>query len=244
MRFALTSEHVAFFHEHRYVEFEQIISREEADLLAVASQEALHTKLRTFFLSGKTPQCADVFRAGRDLWRENKVIKQVVLRSQLASVAAELAKEPSLRLAFDQSLLSAPSSHDTLLPCFARPLSLSEGSCIQGLAGALLLQLSDPYPEPPSLPPPSLDDEPAPLALFPQKKGSGIFFSPLAPLSLGHFTDRSRGDMHQLLIVYGIDKSLYKREKLDPHIHHLKRFGYQFGDCLKKDTHPIFKRAF
>lgn len=220
-----------------------MISREEADLLAVATKDALQAKTRAAFLSGKPPQFSDFFRAGRDLWRENKAIKKVVLRSKLASVAAELAKKPSLRLAFDQTLLSAPAFNLNSLPCLTRPLSLTESSCIQGIVGALLLQLSDPYSTPPALPD-SLDDEPAPLALFPQKKGSGIFFSPSAPLSLEHFTAVNQEEIHQLLIVYSVDKSLYKREELDPHIHNLKRLGYQFGDRLKKETHPLFTRFF
>ena len=87
MRFSLTADHKEFFVKNRYIEFEGLLTADEAAPLQANLSE------------------------GRDLWRHSPGIKKIVHKRQLASVAAQLSDRKQLRLAFDQAgSLSSPLS--------------------------------------------------------------------------------------------------------------------------------------
>ncbi|MEM7175124.1 MAG: hypothetical protein AAF443_04245 [Chlamydiota bacterium] len=239
MHFALASEHLDFFHAHQYVEFDSLITESEATALAEATKQITTTRLHHAHQSLPQASLEALFLAGRDHWREHQAIKKIVLRPQLANIAAQLSKQNNLRIAYDQVLLTAlPTAAvpgESHYPSLFSPTTLDASSCIQGIAAALILQLS---PVDSSL---MIADELAPFTLLPQNKGNGLFFKPTLPFSLAYLR-AAHQPIHQLLIVYGSKKSMYKREDRDPHTHKLKKFGYTFGDRLTQATHPILTR--
>ena len=240
MHFALVPEYLEFFHTHQYIEFDSLITESEATILAKATRQVITTRLRHADQSLSHADLADLFLAGRDSWRESQEIKKIVLRSRLAEIASELSKQQSLCIAYDQVLFGAPfpttAKRKNLYPSLFSPATLNASSCIQGIAAALILQLS-----PVESPPITADDSSNALIPLPQNKGSGIFFEPTLPLSFAHLRAEKQ-QTHQLLIVYSSKKSIYKREEQDPHTHTLKKFGYTFGDRLTQTTHPILTR--
>jgi hypothetical protein len=230
----LIPEHLEFFHLHHYITFEEMLTEDEADCLAGAGREVIREKLRRFPSIPSLPDAADYFLAGRDAWRESPAIKKTVLNSRFAEIASELSRQSRLRIAYDQVLLTSPFPLDSkknekrrFNPCVFSPLMLTETNCIQGIVCALILQLS------------SIDHSLEPFTPLLQKKGDGIFFRASFPFSLAYLLEERAKAIHQLLIVYSAEKSIYKWEENDPHIYALKAFGYEFGDHLKQTTHPI-----
>ncbi|MBS0622691.1 MAG: hypothetical protein JSR80_07020 [Verrucomicrobia bacterium] len=65
----------------------------------------------------------------RDGWRTFDAVRKIACSRPLGEIAAELLRVPTLRLAFTERLEELPST------------SLQERSCIQGLLGALLINL-------------------------------------------------------------------------------------------------------
>ena len=82
----------------------------------------------------------EIYQAGYDLWRDNEEIKKITQKQAFAAVASELFQALPLRYAFDQyfSMIqcTAGSPYDV-------PLSLQEISCLNPLAGGLILPLED-----------------------------------------------------------------------------------------------------
>lgn len=235
MHFALASEHLDFFHAQQSIEFDSLITASEATALAEATKQMIAKRLKKPASSLGQASFDALFLAGRDHWRESQIVKKIVFRPQLANIAAELSHQQSLRIAYDQVLLTAVPSQSRY-PALLSPATLDTSSCIQGIAAALILQLSSVDF---SLMPPN---ELGPATFIPQAKGSGIFFTPTLPFSLAYL-NAAHQPIHQLLIVYSYKKSVYKREDQDPHTHHLKKLGYAFGDRLTQATHPILTRT-
>jgi hypothetical protein len=229
MHFALARQHLDFFHQHHYIEFEDLLSLAETQTLnqeLIKILEICHhitpdnltkTDLKSLYLSGY------------DMWRCSSTIKKFILRPQFAEIASNLTKVRPLRIAFDQFFSSCDASD----PLFKKPITLHEMSCIQGIVCGCLLQLSSSKQ--------NSSETSEGFIPIPKKAGSGIFFSPDLPLSFDYLIHTS--NMQQLLIVYAEDKSLYTYLETDPHTHTLKKLGYVFGDRLKNATHPILFRG-
>jgi hypothetical protein len=124
MRFATSSEHREFFNKHRYIEFSDLLSEEEAATLKTHAQALLLKRAER----KQTPD--------RDLWRDDPFIKKTLFHPRFSEIAATLLKKPILRLAYDQ-YFAAPSS---LLPKTAA--TLQHISAFQSIAGGLILQLA------------------------------------------------------------------------------------------------------
>ncbi len=221
MKFALASEHRDFFAKNAFIEFEELLSQDEVESLRQHIDEVLakRLKIKKSDLDRKSAQ--ELFLAGRDLWRDDPAIKKQVAAPRLAEIASVLFKKKNLRLGYDQSWRTGPITGPPFLENFA----LQQISCLQTIAGGLILQLS-PSP-PPSFP-------------FSHPAGSGIFIKPHFPLPFPSLFQIPR--LHLLLIVYCGEKTLYVSEKNDPHTHALKKQGYVFGDLLRNDRHPLLCR--
>ncbi len=89
-------------------------------------------------------------------------------------------------------------------------IPFDEGCCIQGFVCGVLIQLEGP------------------------KAGNAIYFSPqyvpVLPEGYG-------GKM--FIVGYAQQVSLYVHHDKDPHLHDLKRLGYNFGDRLNDKLHPL-----
>jgi len=214
MHFAINKHHLRFFYMNHYIEFEGLLTWEDAQALRSELVAIMQEKTLTY-----------------DMWRHNAAVKRFILSPRLAEIASNLMKVFPLRIAFDL-LLSSPGSLEISTE---KPLPLCEMSCIQGVVCGCILQLS---------PPPQdqnifrYDETFIPI---PSQVGNGIFFAPTIPISLNHWTHLDHNP--QLLIAYAKNRSLYTYSKSDTNTHSLKNLGYVFGDHLKSSTHPILFRG-
>lgn len=158
-----------------------------------------------------------------DLWRQEPAIKKALFKPAFNKIVAELFRVPVLRMGFD---LLVDTTQGTP-PCTAR-ISFQEMSCVQPLAGALLVLLTPP-------------DAPSSEILLPSKVGSGIFFQPSQIIDWPRLMKLS--SLRCLIIGYAPKIALYRLEPRNLYTHEWKKMGYAFGDRLTDSTHPILYRA-
>jgi hypothetical protein len=215
MRFKITGEHRKVLEKQKYIEFEDLFSEEQLAPVSQHADQVLAKRGRQLI----TAQSAtELFKLGRDLWRDDETVLNFVRHRGLAQLAGQLFNKKALHLAFDQALRTATRSG---FPS-AVPASLQQKSCIQPLAGAALIRLKG-------------EDHAAPF--FPKKKENVVFLAPdfIIPWEVFFQTP----DESFLLVAYAPAKALYVLEKNDVHVHGLKKLGYGFGDSLNSSHHPI-----
>lgn len=161
----------------------------------------------------------DPFQNGRDLWRSSSVLNKHLDHRKLAGIASELVQYKPLRLGYDQ-YLTPPVPYPTLH-------SLEQLSCIQGILCGVLLCLVN-------------AEEAVPSEIFPVKAGDATFFS--ASYNLPWDQMAALKGQAYLLIVYTEERALYIHQEADQHKYALKEFGYNFGDRLNDQWHPIVYR--
>lgn len=226
MRFALSSDHREYFAVNKHIEFEDLLSKEEATELSIALDKALAKRMHSSLEKLEYQTVEDLYLHGRDLWKEDPLIKKNLLRSTLSELASSLLKKRPLRLAYDQYIRTG----DRPKSFFAKDFSIKEISCFTEIKGALILKLSD-------------TDVSLPSNVFcplPQKVGSGLFISSELPLSLTSLLEIPHLKLY--MIVFCQERAQYILEKNDPLTHALKKEGYAFGDSLKNDRHPLVQR--
>ena len=243
MKFAFAKEHLDFFYQHHYIEFEDLLTSDEIDRVKKGMTETLSERLHTPQDRLNKHNLKTLYLAGFDSWRDSDAIKKIVLRPHFAEIASNLVKKKPLRIGFDQIFCTPPDlrfSQEEMPPLFKQETSLSQTSCLQGIACGLILHLSSPV-VPAHTSELLIQEDVQALIPIPRQAGSGIFFSPEMPFSLQHLM--MVPDVHQLLISYVADPALYWLNKKDPHTHEYKKLGYAFGDKLKNNTHPILYRG-
>ena len=251
MRFAVHSSHSNFFKQHRYIEFQDLLSEKQIEALTESIETHLASRLGVPSDKLNMQTAEALYSAGRDLWRDSPIIKKVVHENRFGEIAAQLFDKPSVRLAYDQTWRCGSYAPTTLITPVA---SLNEISSFQGLLGGLVLCLSDGTRKKPETVEPST---PAPIKLrpakpewlpikpvvlptldiFPYEPGSGIFFNGNAAFS----SEALSKGAHQLylLIAYTAPVTVYRAQGKDIHTHSLKKLGYGFGDRLTAPKHPI-----
>ncbi len=224
MPFAITAQHRDFFFKNHYIEFEELLPLGQAAALKKNIEATIAKRLRIPPEKLNERSAPEVYFAGYDLWRDSADIKKITHKQAFASLAAELLQTMPLRYGFDQYFATyqcnVSSPYDV-------PSSLQEISCIKPLAGALLLPLQD-LPSPPTFFP------------MPLKAGSGLFIAPTFALPWPYLF--STCGLSFLLIVYAMDKAVFRSDSHDPHASALKKLGYVFNDKLKASIHPILLR--
>lgn len=210
MRHAVVSEHREFFTRNHYIEFDDLFPAEDlADHVNRVLDSRLKKRSRTAY---------DLFMVGRDVWRNDSHVEKIVLNRAIAEVAADLFKQKTLRIAYDQAISTALSIESS----FLKSAKLQEISCFQHLVGGVILRLTP---------------DPAPPPVLPRKVGSGVFFGPDFVFPFPSLFQAPSQCF--LLIAYCQEKTVYVLEKNDLHTHALKQLGYSFGDKMNNETHPI-----
>lgn len=95
MRYSITNQHINFYIEHGYIEFEELISED----LFISCQKEYETL--THAQDSKT-----VYLKGRDIWRSSLPFQTLAKNKSIASIVQQLNKQSRLRLAFDQISVS------------------------------------------------------------------------------------------------------------------------------------------
>ncbi len=212
MKITVDLAHQSFFQTNGYIQFEELFTPEETQAINLEINLTLAKK--TPF---KTPQ--ELFLKGRDLWRGSDRLYKILNHRKMAGIASELLDYKPLRLGYDQYLLPP-------LPYPAKN-SLEQISCIQGIMCGVLICLVD-------------AETVIPNEFFPTKGGDATFFH--SNYSLPWDQMDALKDQAFLLIAYTHERALYIYQDKDAHINYLKEFGYNFGDRLTDERHPIVYR--
>ena len=215
MRFKVTGDHRKVLEKQKFIEFEDVFTLDQIDELSQHVDAVLGKRARQLI---ETQSSEELFKVGRDLWRDDELIKNISCNRGLAGLIAQLFHQKKLYLAFDQALRTTlrPGSTE------GSPATIQQRSSIQPLAGGVLIQLAGTS---------------NPLSMLPKKRENAVIISPelIIPWEI-FFQEPSQS---YLLITYAPDKALYIAEKRDLHVHALKKLGYVFGDKLNTDHHPL-----
>lgn len=90
MRFGLTKDHLDFFHKHKFIELEELMTDDEIDTINSELNDQTY-----------------------DVWRTNGTLKKIILKPTLAEVAAQLSKAQPIRIAYDR-LIEGPLAKEPL----------------------------------------------------------------------------------------------------------------------------------
>jgi hypothetical protein len=215
MRFKVEGPHREFFEKNGFIEFESLLTTEEIAELAAGADKLLEKRLSSQL---EFRSAEELYKVGHDLWRDDPILRKKVTSRALAKLVGDMVKKETLYLAFDQLFRTGAT------PGFPGrlPASLNAISCIQPLAGALLLHLSGT-----SFPSPLLSSRPENVMLLSPK------------LTIPWETFFELPHQSYLLIAYAAPEARYVLEKKDLHTHALKKLGYVFGDRLQADHNPI-----
>ena len=178
-----------------------------------AQQTAFFTK--NGFIEFEIPHVMPPEALLRDLWRQNEELKQLILK-KLGPIALVLTGKKQLRLGLDQWIRSENRPD--------KPGTLKEIFCIQGFALGAALALN-----------PILPTRRSALGILPLPSNSAniLFFRPDLILDWPHVSS----DL--FLILFALNNAVYIHNPKDPSTYFLKQFGYNFGDVLKNETHPL-----
>lgn len=222
MKYSLTSQQLSFFRTHGCIEFSEILTLEDQNLLRAHVKTSLQSRKKEG-LSDLPPEhlgYPESFLFGRDLWREKKDTVWKIFR-KIAFVASELTDQKKLRIGFDQWM-------ELPLPQQFSQTQMDQLTSIQGLVCIAAISLDGEGKNTPNSVQDSLKDP------FPQAYGGVSFFNPGFECDLQKLTGRK-----VLLVGIAHEKSLFVYKKSDLHTHFLKRFGLGFGDPLVQSTHPL-----
>jgi len=91
MRYTIANQHINYYQEHGFIEFEEIIDR--------SILEDANKKISKIV---DTTDPTSVYKTGRDLFRNDYSFKKISTNSNLAHIAKALTGAKYLQLAFDQ----------------------------------------------------------------------------------------------------------------------------------------------
>lgn len=214
MRFKITGEHRKVFEQQGFIAFENVLPKTLVEEAAVGVDTVLGARLKKL-VDGASPD--ELFKVGRDVWRQDEVASRLVQNRAMAQVGADLFKESRLLLAFDQSLRTTADVGIRM-----EPQTLAEMSCIQPLAGAVVVRLKG---------------SAMPSSILPAAPTDVVFISPHYPIPWPLFFQESHHSF--ILIAYAPPKAQYLLEKRDLHTHELKKLGCAFGDRIRPPVNPI-----
>jgi hypothetical protein len=215
MKMEITAQQTAFFTQNGYIELGGIDLHPE--LFLAEAKKILDLRC-------KTPQlrpipAEELYLKGRDLWRESELLKKTLLQ-KLFPVISALSSKKLLRLACDQWIFPEL--------IWKKSCSLKDLFSIQGLVLGALFSSATLTP--------SLKNSLGLLPL-PSQANNILFFKPHLLLDWPQLIQSAPSDLY--LIAYALPNAVYIKNSLDPATHYFKQFGYNFGDLLKNEFHPL-----
>lgn len=152
---------------------------------------------------------------GRDQWRKDEELKIFILKT-LGPLCLELTGKKQLRLALSEWITEENRPKKAAL--------LKERISLQNLAIAISIAKE------PIIPP---KRSPLGILPIPATKEQLLFFRPTLILDWPHVTSPC------FFIVFSFSNGVYIHNPQDPQTTYLKEFGYEYGDTLKAETHPL-----
>lgn len=242
MKFATAKEHRDYFRKQRHVAFEGLLTEQQCMQLNSYIDDALSKRLGERHSSLSLLPAEKLFAQGRDLWRAGAKLKKIVLHRGFAQAAADLIEMRPLRIAYDQLLPSystakfpvmslTPPKADEYAAFLKRTATLSDISCVQGVACGLMLCVKAP-----AAGAAGGEEERFLSSVFPRFAGHGVFFAPDMPIDFSMLT--AMPEARYLMIAYTQHSSVYCHQEGDPHVNYFRSLGYNFGDRLSEQLNP------
>ena len=219
MQYLTTSAQISYFRNNGWIEFSDLLSKEEASKALFSCEKILHKRLSIPVTEIFHKDQKSLTMSARDLFRADIFLAKIVKRRMFAQIASQLTDTSFIRLAFDQVFLATKEEN----PFFSSQLPIEKHFCFQAPIGFLLVRLTDAKEET--------------ITSLPSKQGNAIFVHPEYPFDFN--TLFSLSSQLFLLIGYADAKTQYIQNKEDLHTNSLKSLGYAFGDNLKEPMHPI-----
>lgn len=216
MKITIDLAHQKYFKANGYIQFEEVFNSEQTRAINLEVNQVLAKRGDP---NHSAPTAQAFFQKGRDVWRSSDHLNKHLNHRNLAGIASELVDYKPLRLGYDQYLLPPlpyPTEH-----------SLEQISCIQGIMCGVLICLVN-------------AETVIPNEIFPTKAGDATFFD--ANYDFPWDQMAALKDEAFLLIAYTGERALYVHQENDLHKYSLKEFGYNFGDRLTDQWHPIVYR--
>lgn len=226
MRFSLPDSYFDFLLKHQILEVESLMTLQESENLCEKTEALLLSRLH------QKPLCLasnlELWKAGKNLWKEDSEIKRILFHLQLGEISHFLFKKRPIRLAYTQTFFTE-NKQDSV---FSAPELLESISCVGPLLGGVLLCLR------------SSDNQETNTPLIPDlkttKTGRAFFFSEKYPLPFPELFQQK--GLRMILLAFAPEKIRYKLEPKDIHTHDFKKVGYGFGDLVKEDLCPYLYR--
>lgn len=232
MKFATDKSHRDYFYKHGIIEFDGLFTLDQIHEMNVLIDKILAKRLAIPTSQLIHQQSQDIFIQGHDLFRQDEVLKKILLHRRLAETALELTEARSARMGYDTLLVgkAQESSENSIYDQYlSQEGNLQEKSSMTPIICGLMLCLE----------PPQSSDKISPL--FSQTAGNAVYFKPDIPLELKDLLDIKRG--RYLLMAYVDPRTVYILNNKDPHTHTLKHLGYVFGDKLSDTLNPLIVRS-
>lgn len=213
MKITIDLAHQSFFQTNGYIQFEELYTPAQIEAINLEINLVLAKREK------KHPEqtAQELFQKGRDVWRSSSHLNKYLNHRNLAGIASELVDYKPLRLGYDQYLLPP-------LPYPAK-YTLNQISCIQGILCGVLLCLVT-------------AENSIPNEIFPAKAGDATFFH----ANYNFPWDQMTPGQAFLLIAYTQERALYIHQEDDLNKYAFKDLGYNFGDRLTDQWHPIVYR--
>lgn len=219
----VSSQQTNYFNQNGYIEFETLLSSAECDTLERQAKTALKSRLKkdlSLFTAAQT------YAAGRDLWREIEPLKTFLLSRRMTSVALGLTNKTSLRLGCDQWV---PGVYE-----WPGPAKLKDLLSLQGFTCFFLIRMTPPLES--EDPKATFRLEPG-LIPIPNLRGNALIVNPNLLLNFPKMALYSPTDLY--VIGYTLPTAVYVHNKEDPCNNQLKTMGYNYGDTVNNQYHPL-----
>lgn len=234
MKFTVDSNHLDYFKKNNAIEFDAVLTEKQLANLREHTKRVL-----AFRLEGEKMTPENLFKAGRDLFRADAGIRNIVTQKHLAEIAFELTQQKPLRLGYDQFYPSFPpmpsfinQNQNPYFQFLSSQPTLLEMSSIQGIQCGLMICLRAEEEK---------QNEQDASLIFSNKPGNAVFFNPSAIVNFDRLTSAT-GESSYLLIVYVHAVSVYVLNTMDLNTHNLKTYGYSLGDRLSDKLNPVVLR--
>lgn len=176
-------------------------------------QTAFFTK--NGFIQFQIPHSIPPLTHLRDQWREDEALKTFILKT-LGPISLILTGKKQLRLGLTEWITKENRP--------VKPALLKEMISIQNGAIAITIASS-----------PIIPAKRSPLGILPLPTSSDeiLFFRPDLILDWPHVLS----DL--FLILFTLPNGVYAHNPQDPQTTYLKKLGYEYGDTLKTEMHPL-----
>jgi hypothetical protein len=212
MKFIVDNSHREFFEENGWIEFEEVLTPDACTAILAHIEQVFRHRGAPRKVS-LPDDAVTLFRASRDVWRDEPKLKRAICHRKLSEIASELVEVKPLRFAYDQVLL--PQTQQAIP---AHALMGALGPC-QGVlvVAAICLEGSG-------------------EGILPSAPGHISFIKPETPFVLSALQGT------YLFIGYCRAVARYAIQYLDPCANLPKSWGYAVGDRLIDRLHPIVYR--